>query len=258
MQTLPNKNPTQLKAWDALIKHFKKTSQISIEEHFKNESNRLDYFVIQWDDFYVDFSKNRIDKKGIDLLLQLAEESGLRSAIDSQFSGDKINATENRAVLHTALRSIKKEPVLIDGENVLSVLRETQKKMYSFCNDVISGTWKGHTGKIITHVVNIGIGGSDLGPAMVVESLEHYKNHLDVRFISNVEGDHHKEIIKDLDPETTLFVIVSKTFTTQETLSNANSIRAWFLNHAPESAISNHFVAVSTNTRKTEAFGISP
>jgi glucose-6-phosphate isomerase len=128
MQTLPNKNPTQLKAWEALIKHFKKISQISIEEHFKNESNRLDYSVIQWDDFYVDFSKNRIDKKGVDLLLQLAEESGLKSAIDSQFSGAKINATENRAVLHTALRSIKKEPVLIDGENVLSVLRETQKK----------------------------------------------------------------------------------------------------------------------------------
>ena len=257
MQTLPNKNPTQLKAWDALIKHFKKTSQISIEEHFKNESNRLDYSVIQWDDFYVDFSKNRINKKGFDLLLQLAEESGLKSAIDSQFSGAKINVTENRAVLHTALRSIKKEPVLIEGENVLSALGETQKKMYSFCNDVISGTWKGHTGKTITHVVNIGIGGSDLGPAMVVESLEHYKNHLALRFISNVEGDHHQEIIKDLDPETTLFVIVSKTFTTQETLSNANSIRAWFLNHAPESAIVNHFVAVSTNTQKTVAFGIS-
>jgi len=241
MQTLPNKNPTQLKAWDALIRHFKKTSQISIEEHFKNESNRLDYSVIQWDDFYVDFSKNRINKKGFDLLLQLAEESGLKSAIDSQFSGAKINVTENRAVLHTALRSIKKEPVLIEGENVLSALGETQKKMYSFCNDVISGTWKGHTGKTITHVVNIGIGGSDLGPAMVVESLEHYKNHLALRFISNVEGDHHQEIIKDLDPETTLFVIVSKTFTTQETLSNANSIRAWFLNHAPESAIVQSF-----------------
>ena len=148
MQTLPNKNPTQLKAWDSLIKHF------------KNESNRLDYSVVKWDDFYVDFSKNRIDKKGFDLLLKLAEESGLKSAIDSQFSGAKINITENRAVLHTALRSIKKKPILIEGKNVLSVLGETQKKMYSFCNDVISGAWKGHTGKTITHVVNIGIGGS--------------------------------------------------------------------------------------------------
>ncbi|MFQ3340749.1 MAG: glucose-6-phosphate isomerase [Flavobacteriaceae bacterium] len=257
MQILPNSNPTHLKTWDLLIKHFKKTSQTSIEEHFEKDPNRLEYSVLEWEDFYVDVSKNRIDKKGFDLLLQLAEESELKAAIDAQFSGAKINATENRAVLHTALRTQKKEPILVEGGNVLPALAETKRKMYAFCDEVISKTWKGYTGKGITHIVNIGIGGSDLGPAMVVESLEYYKNHLDLRFVSNVEGDHHQEIVKDLDPETTLFVIVSKTFTTQETLSNANSIRSWFLKKAPESAIANHFVAVSTNTQKTVAFGVS-
>ena len=254
---LPNTNPTELNAWESLKKHFQNTKQTTLKEYFENEPNRLDYSILKWRDFYVDFSKNRLDKKGFDLLLQLAEESGLKKAIDAQFSGSKINVTEDRAVLHTALRSITKDPVLFEGENVLPSLANTQKKMYAFCDKVISGAWKGYTGKEITHIVNIGIGGSDLGPAMVVEALEYYKNQLDVRFVSNVEGDHHQEIIKDLNPETTLFVIVSKTFTTQETLSNANSIRTWFLNQAPKDAIAKHFVAVSTNTEKTAAFGIS-
>ena len=253
---LPNTNPTELNAWESLKKHFQNTKQTTLKEYFENEPNRLDYSILKWRDFYVDFSKNRLDKKGFDLLLQLAEESGLKKAIDAQFSGSKINVTEDRAVLHTALRSITKDPVLFEGENVLPSLANTQKKMYAFCDKVISGAWKGYTGKEITHIVNIGIGGSDLGPAMVVEALEYYKNQLDVRFVSNVEGDHHQEIIKDLNPETTLFVIVSKTFTTQETLSNANSLRTWFLNQAPKDAIAKHFVAVSTNTEKTAAFGI--
>ena len=254
---LPNSNPTALDAWESLKQHFQNTKHTTLKEHFKEEPNRLDYTVLEWEEFYVDFSKNRLDKKGFDLLLKLAKESGLKEAIAAQFSGNKINVTEDRAVLHTALRTLKKDPVLFEGENVLPELAETKQKMYAFCDNVISGAWKGYTGKAITHIVNIGIGGSDLGPAMVVEALEYYKNHLDVRFVSNVEGDHHQEVIKDLNPETTLFVIVSKTFTTQETLSNANSIRAWFLNQAPEQAVAQHFVAVSTNTEKTAAFGIS-
>ena len=254
---LPNSNPTALDAWESLKQHFQNTKHTTLREHFKEEPNRLDYTVLEWEEFYVDFSKNRLDKKGFDLLLKLAKESGLKEAIAAQFSGNKINVTEDRAVLHTALRTLKKDPLLFEGENVLPALAETQQKMYAFCDNVISGAWKGYTGKAITHIVNIGIGGSDLGPAMVVEALEYYKNHLDVRFVSNVEGDHHQEVIKDLNPETTLFVIVSKTFTTQETLSNANSIRAWFLNQASEQAVAQHFVAVSTNTEKTAAFGIS-
>ena len=254
---LPDNNPTDLNAWKSLQKHFQKLNKTTLKDHFKNEPNRLDYTILKWEDFYVDFSKNRLDKKGFDLLIQLAEESGLKETIDAQFSGEKINVTENRAVLHTALRTLKKEPLIFEGENILPLLADTQKKMNTFCDKVISGTWKGYTGKSITHIVNIGIGGSDLGPAMVVEALEYYKNHLAVSFISNVEGDHHQEIIKNLNPETTLFVIVSKTFTTQETLSNANSIRAWFLNQAPKDAVAKHFVAVSTNTKETAAFGIS-
>tara|TARA_B110000444_G_scaffold126657_1_gene119134 strand:- start:3759 stop:5402 length:1644 start_codon:yes stop_codon:yes gene_type:complete len=254
---LPDNNPTDLNAWKSLQKHFQKINKTTLKDHFKNEPNRLDYTILKWEDFYVDFSKNRLDKKGFDLLIQLAEESGLKETIDAQFSGEKINVTENRAVLHTALRTLKKEPLIFEGENILPLLADTQQKMNTFCDKVISGIWKGYTGKSITHIVNIGIGGSDLGPAMVVEALEYYKNHLAVSFISNVEGDHHQEIIKNLNPETTLFVIVSKTFTTQETLSNANSIRAWFLNQAPKDAVAKHFVAVSTNTKETAAFGIS-
>jgi len=187
----------------------------------------------------------------------LAHEADLQTAIDAQFKGEKINATENRAVLHTALRNLNDTPVFVDGKNVVPELRATQEKMFAFCHKIISGDWKGYTGKEISNVVNVGIGGSDLGPAMVVEALKHYENHLEVRFVSNVEGDHHEEVLKGLDPETTLFVIVSKTFTTQETLTNANSIRSWFLNQAPETAIANHFVAVSTNTEQTAAFGIA-
>ena len=213
---------------------------------------------MEWEDFYVDVSKNRIDQKGFNILLELAKESGLTEAIKAQFSGAAINSTENRAVLHTALRTLKKEPILVEGKNILAEIEAAQNKMFAFCEKVISGDWKGYTGKPITHVVNIGIGGSDLGPAMVVEALAHYQNQLEVRFVSNVDGDHHVEVLKGLNPETTLFVVVSKTFTTQETLSNANSIRQWFLSQAPESGIAQHFVAVSTNLEKIKTFGIDP
>ena len=257
-KTLPNTNPTEYNTWEALQKHQQKISQTSIKEHFINEPNRLEYSVLKWEDFYVDFSKNRLDKKGFELLLQFAKEGKLKDAIDAQFSGEKINVTENRSVLHTALRTLKKDPIIADGKDVLPSLELAKQKMYDFCEEVISGKRKGYSGKPISHVVNIGIGGSDLGPSMIVEALAHYENHLNVRFVSNVEGDHHQEVLKGLNPETTIFVIVSKTFTTQETLSNANSIRSWFLKQAPENSVGKHFVAVSTNTEKTTAFGIEP
>ena len=256
-KTLPNHNPLHLKSWKALQQHQQELAQTTIADHFLQEPDRIEYSVLEWEDFYVDVSKNRINKRTLELLLQLANESGLEQAIQAQFNGVTINETENRAVLHTALRQVDSQPILVSGKNILPEIASTKEKMYQFCEQIISGQWKGYTGKAITHVVNIGIGGSDLGPAMVYEALAFYKNHLDVRFVSNVDGDHYREKIKDLNPETTLFVVVSKTFTTQETLSNANSIRAWFLEQAPESAIKNHFVAVSTNLEKTTAFGIA-
>ena len=255
---LPHNMLTKNPSWKLLKKHYEKIKQISIKNHFDNDSKRLDFTSFDWGDFYVDISKNKIDRKGFELLIDLATESGLAQAIEAQFSGAIINSTENRAVLHTALRSLKKEPILVDGKDIIPEIYSAQKKMFDFCNQVISGDWKGYTGKSITHIVNIGIGGSDLGPAMIVEALAHYQNHLEIRFVSNVEGDHHVEVLKGLNPETTLFVIVSKTFTTQETLSNANSIREWFLSKLSEQAITKHFVAVSTNLEKTEAFGIDP
>ena len=257
-KTLPNIPLTENSSWNALLAHQQKIAQSSILDHFKNETNRLDYTTFEWEDFYVDISKNRIDQKGFDLLLELAKESGLTEAIKAQFSGATINSTENRAVLHSALRTLKKDPILVEGKNILAEVEAAENKMFAFCEKVISGDWKGYSGKPITHVVNIGIGGSDLGPAMVVEALAHYQNQLEVRFVSNVDGDHHVEVLKGLNPETTLFVVVSKTFTTQETLSNANSIRQWFLSQAPESGIAQHFVAVSTNLEKIKAFGINP
>ena len=255
---LPHNVLTRNPSWSLLKNHYEKIKQISIKNHFDNDSKRLDFTSFDWGDFYVDISKNKIDRKGFELLIDLATESGLSQAIKAQFSGEIINSTENRAVLHTALRSLKKDPILVGGKDIIPEIYSAQKKMFAFCDQVISGDWKGYTGKSITHIVNIGIGGSDLGPAMVVEALAHYQNHLEVRFVSNVEGDHHIEVLKGLNPETTLFVIVSKTFTTQETLSNANSIREWFLSSVPAREIAKHFVAVSTNLKKTEAFGIDP
>ncbi|WP_179004266.1 glucose-6-phosphate isomerase [Winogradskyella forsetii] len=249
-------NPTTTEAWKKLQAHFETIKSQHLKDMFKNDAERANGLTVKWEDFFVDFSKNRITTETIDLLIELAKEVHLKNAISKYFDGDVINATEGRAVLHTALRAPKEAKVLVDGENVIPEVHEVKKKIENFTNAVVSGTHKGHTGKAITDVVNIGIGGSDLGPAMVVDSLQFYKNQLTTHFVSNVDGDHYQEVIKNLNPETTLFVIVSKTFTTQETLSNANSIRAWFLGSQPKEAVSKHFVAVSTNIESVKNFGI--
>ena len=250
-------NPTQLSSWNNLTQHFKDIENVHMKDLFKNDSERANNFTIKWEDFYVDYSKNRITKETLKHLIDLANEVNLKDAINKYFSGDIINQTENRAVLHTALRTTKNAEVFVDGENVIPEVFDVKNKIESFTNKVVNGELKGFTGKSFTDVVNIGIGGSDLGPAMVVDSLQYYKNHLTTHFVSNVDGDHVNEVIKKLNPETTLFVIVSKTFTTQETLSNANTIREWFLKSASQDAVSKHFVAVSTNIEKVKGFGIA-
>jgi glucose-6-phosphate isomerase len=252
---LKNINPTETAAWQKLEAHFNTSQNNTLKELFKEE-NRKENFSIAFSDLLVDFSKNRITKETLKLLVDLAEEVDLKDAIEKQFSGEIINATERRAVLHTALRSTSEEEVLVDGKNIKPQIQSALRKIKSFSNKVVSGKWKGFTGKSITDVVNIGIGGSDLGPDMVVESLQFYKNKLNTHFVSNVDGDHVSEIIKKLDPETTLFVIVSKTFTTQETISNAETIKNWFLKSATIFDIPKHFVAVSTNLEAVDSFGI--
>ena len=246
-----------LKSWKLLESNFQKNAQKKITDYFSEDADRVKKLSLQWESFYVDYSKNLLDQETLDLLVAVAEESGLNQAIKAYFEGKKINETEDRAVLHTALRQLNPSSIMVDGEDITPKIEEVKKQMYDFADRVISGNWKGHTGKVITHVVNIGIGGSDLGPSMVTEALEFYSNQLRLTFVSNVEGDHVRELIKKIDSETTLFVIVSKSFTTQETISNANTIRKWFLNHAPLSAISQHFVAVSTNLEKVTEFGIA-
>jgi glucose-6-phosphate isomerase len=253
---LKNINPTQTKAWRKLEEHFTAVKNVHMMEWFNTDAERANRFTINWDDFFVDYSKNRLTQETIDIFLELAEEVDLKDAISKYFSGDKINQTENRAVLHTALRAKESDKVSIDGQNIIPEIYKVRQKIKSFTYQVIDGKRKGFTGKSFTDVVNIGIGGSDLGPAMVVEALQFYKNHITTHFVSNVDGDHVNEILKKINPETTLFVIVSKTFTTQETLSNANTIRQWFLQSATENDISKHFVAVSTNIEKVKAFGI--
>ncbi|PQJ80187.1 glucose-6-phosphate isomerase [Polaribacter porphyrae] len=252
---LQNINPTTTKSWQELSNHFNEIKDINIKDLCK-ESKRKEDFSIQFNDLLVDFSKHRITKETISLLVNLAKEVGLKEAIESQFSGEIINVTEGRAVLHTALRSSTDDSILIDGKDIKPKIQKALRKIKSFSNKVISGKWKGYTGKSITDVVNIGIGGSDLGPDMVVESLKFYKNQLNTHFVSNVDGDHVSEVIRNLNPETTLFVIVSKTFTTQETISNAETIKNWFLKSATIFDIPKHFVAVSTNLEAVDSFGI--
>ncbi|MCL4138023.1 UNVERIFIED_CONTAM: hypothetical protein GTU68_021718 [Idotea baltica] len=252
---LKNINPTKTNAWTALTNHFKENKNINIKDLYKDE-NRKQNFSLKLDDLLVDFSKNRITKETIDLLVDLAKEVDLKDAIEKQFSGEIINVTEGREVLHTALRSTSEDPVLVNGKNIKPQIQTALRKIKSFSNKVISGKWKGYTGKSITDIVNIGIGGSDLGPDMVVESLKFYKNQLNTHFVSNIDGDHVSEIIKTLNPETTLFVIVSKTFTTQETITNAETIKNWFLKSATIFDIPKHFVAVSTNLEAVDNFGI--
>ena len=255
---LSNINPTHTKAWKKLNQHYAQMKNVSMQKMFANDSTRAQKFQMQWKDFLVDYSKNIINQETLNLLQELAEEVNLKSAINSYFSGENINQTEDRAVLHTALRSTQNDIVLVDGKNVMPEIFEVKNKIKTFTAEVISGARKGYTGKAFTDVVNIGIGGSDLGPAMIVEALQFYKNHLNVHFVSNVDGDHVNEIIKILNPETTLFVIVSKTFTTQETLTNSETIRTWFLKSATQQDVAKHFVAVSTNIQRVTEFGINP
>lgn len=251
-------NPSQTEAWQNIQSHFEKMQATSMKDLFASDAKRAEKFHIQWNDFLVDYSKNIVSQETLDLLLNLANEVELKQAISSYFQGDIINQTENRAVLHTALRAKESANVLVDGVNVMPEVYSVKNKIKNFSNEVISGNKKGFTGKPFTDIVNIGIGGSDLGPAMIVEALQFYKNHLNVHFVSNVDGDHVNEVIKKLNPETTLFVVVSKTFTTQETLSNAETIRSWFLQSASQDDVAKHFVAVSTNIQKVIEFGINP
>ncbi|WP_223032533.1 glucose-6-phosphate isomerase [Hanstruepera marina] len=254
--SFPKINPTETLAWKNLQEHYYNIEHLHMKSLFANDVNRADKFTVQWEDFYVDYSKNRITEETKTLLLQLAQEVELEKAIQFYFSGEIINETEGRAVMHTALRKPKVSEAIVNGENVIPEINQVKQKIKAFSDQVVSGTLKGYTGKAFTDIVNIGIGGSDLGPAMVVESLQFYKNHLTTHFVSNVDGDHVNQVIKHLNPETTLFVVVSKTFTTQETLSNANTIKAWFLESANQEAIAKHFVAVSTNLEQVKNFGI--
>jgi glucose-6-phosphate isomerase len=249
-------NPTTTNAWRKLQAHFKTIEHKHLKELFANHANRANEMTMTWEDFFVDFSKHRISKETFGLLIELANEVDLKDAMTKYFGGDVINQTEGREVLHTALRNPENAQVLVNGENVMPEIFEVKRKIKDFAHKIINGELKSYTNQPFTDIVNIGIGGSDLGPAMVVDSLAYYKNHLKTHFVSNVDGDHVNEVIKSLNPETTLFVIVSKTFTTQETLSNANTLREWFLTHAPKEAVSKHFVAVSTNIVKVKNFGI--
>ena len=251
-------NPTQTAAWKKLQAHFETLKNVRMQDLFANEPARAEHMHLQWNDFLVDYSKNIVTKETMELLHELANEIQLKAAISQYFEGDSINQTENRAVLHTALRAKESATVYVDGTNVMPEIFAVKNKIKQFSNEIISGQRKGFTGKPFTDIVNIGIGGSDLGPAMIVEALQYYKNQLDVHFVSNVDGDHVNEILKKVNPETTLFVIVSKTFTTQETLSNAETIRSWFLQSATQDDVAKHFVAVSTNIQKVTEFGINP
>lgn len=255
---LQNTNPTTTAVWKRLQNHFQDIKNVSMQQMFQEDALRTNKMSIEWKDFFVDFSKNRISDETLNLLMALANEMKLKEAISKYFSGDNINQTENRAVLHTALRASKNALLNVEGKNVISEINQVKNKIEKFSNDVISGNKKGHTNQSFTDVVNIGIGGSDLGPAMVVEALQYYKNHLNVHFISNIDGDHVQELLKKINPETTLFIVVSKTFTTQETLTNAQTIKNWFLQKANLEDVAKHFVAVSTNSEKVVDFGINP
>ncbi len=255
--SLKTKNPELADSWKKLQDHYQSVKDVHLKDLFAKDPKRADKFTLKWGDFLVDYSKNRMTDETLPLLIELANEVSLKEAIEQYFGGDIINATEGRAVLHTALRGKASDSVVVDGVNVMPQVNEVKKHIKSFSEEIISGSKTGHTGKAFTDIVNIGIGGSDLGPVMVTEALKFYKNHLNVHFVSNVDGDHVQEVIKDLEPETTLFVIVSKSFTTQETLANATTIRKWFLQHADESAVAKHFVAVSTNLPKIAEFGIA-
>ncbi len=255
---MKNINPTQTAAWQALQKHFDEMKDVTIADLFAKDGDRFSKFSATFDDqMLVDYSKNRITEETLAKLQDLAKECDLAGAIKSMFSGEKINRTENRAVLHVALRNRSNTPILVDGKDVMPEVNAVLEKMKTFSEAIISGEWKGYTGKAITDVVNIGIGGSDLGLYMVTEALRPYKNHLNMHFVSNVDGTHIAEVLKKVNPETTLFLVASKTFTTQETMTNAHSARDWFLKAAgDEKHVAKHFAALSTNAKAVGEFGI--
>ena len=256
-----NIDPTQTKAWKKLTKHYEHTKDRTIKELFKEDKSRFDKFHLTAanGDMLVDFSKNIVDEETLSLLLELASETKLKDNIEAMFNGEKINRTEDRAVLHTALRNFSGNPVYVDGKDVMPDVKKVQEKMKTFCDKVISGEWKGYTGKEITDIVNIGIGGSDLGPVMITMALTPYHSRLKAHFVSNIDGTHIVETLKQCNPETTLFLIASKTFTTLETMTNAHTARDWFLKSAKdEKAVAKHFVALSTNTKAVTEFGIDP
>ncbi len=255
---MKNINPTQTAAWQALQKHFDEMKDVTIADLFAKDGDRFSKFSATFDDqMLVDYSKNRITEETLAKLQDLAKECDLAGAIKSMFSGEKINRTENRAVLHIALRNRSNTPILVDGKDVMPEVNAVLEKMKTFSEAIISGEWKGYTGKAITDVVNIGIGGFYLGPYMVTEALRPYKNHLNMHFVSNVDGTHIAEVLKKVNPETTLFLVASKTFTTQETMTNAHSARDWFLKAAgDEKHVAKHFAALSTNAKAVGEFGI--
>lgn len=255
---LKNINPTTTAAWKALTEHFESAQDMELAALFAQDADRFNQFSATFgSDILVDYSKNLLDKETFTHLFALAEQTELKAAIQAMFAGDKINQTEGRAVLHTALRNRSNTPVMVDGEDVMPGVNAVLAKMESFTHRIVSGEWKGYTGKEITDVVNIGIGGSDLGPYMVSEALAAYKTRLNMHFVSNVDGTHIAETLKNLNPETTLFLVASKTFTTQETMTNAHSARDWFLATAQDSAhVAKHFAALSTNAKSVAEFGI--
>lgn len=255
---LKNINPTQTQAWKALTAHFESAQDMDLKALFEQDSERFAKYSVRFgQDILVDYSKNLVNAETMQHLFALAKETELQSAIAAMFKGEAINQTEDRAVLHTALRNRSNSPVLVNGEDVMPAVNAVLAKMKAFSERVIGGDWKGFTGKAITDVVNIGIGGSDLGPYMVTEALVPYKNHLTMHFVSNVDGTHMAETLKKVDPETTLFLVASKTFTTQETMTNAHTARDWFLKVAGDEAhVAKHFAALSTNGKAVAEFGI--
>ncbi|GAA5648506.1 glucose-6-phosphate isomerase [Vibrio proteolyticus] len=255
---LKNINPTQTQAWQALTAHFESAQDMDLNALFAQDADRFNKYSARFgSDILVDYSKNLINEETLKQLFALADQTELKSAIEAMFSGEAINQTEGRAVLHTALRNRSNRPVMVDGEDVMPAVNAVLEKMKAFSERVIGGEWQGYTGKAITDVVNIGIGGSDLGPYMVTEALAPYTNHLNMHFVSNVDGTHIAETLKALNPETTLFLIASKTFTTQETMTNAHTARDWFLAAASDEAhVAKHFAALSTNADAVSEFGI--
>ncbi|NOJ01586.1 glucose-6-phosphate isomerase [Vibrio kanaloae] len=255
---LKNINPTQTQAWKALTAHFESAQDMDMKELFAQDAKRFENFSTRFgSDILVDYSKNLIDAETMQHLFALANETEVKSAIEAMFGGDAINKTEGRSVLHTALRNRSDKPVMVDGKDVIPAVNAVLAKMELFTHRIVSGEWKGYTGKEITDVVNIGIGGSDLGPYMVTEALTPYKTRLNMHFVSNVDGTHIVETLKPLNPETTLFLVASKTFTTQETMTNAHSARDWFLAEAGDNAhVAKHFAALSTNATAVAEFGI--